>query len=890
MRHLREGVSRRVACSHARPPPGSCRTEASPPPPSPRMRPARVAPPRRPRRRSSPAATAGPPRRPTRSRRERDELSALWSLYRYTHVQDGRVVAARRGRDHHLRGAGVRDAPRGLGERPRDVRRGLALDEGEPPGPRGPAPRVEVEGAGPRPERRDRRGSGRGARARPRVAPLRRAALPRGGARAPARHLGAGGPRRGRPPLPDRRELGPGRAVPDHPRRLPRALRLRGLRRGGSRPPVEGARAVELRPPPLPLRGARASRSRPEIVFVDPRTGAVLLERPGRGRARRRSATTRSRSSGASRSTRAGSAGAGRRTCASGCCASRARPGARRGGSATAPPRPAGRSRRSTACRYLASVQALAQVEDPALAAEHAGAQRSTRCSSGRSRARRRRTTCTTGSGSAARSSSAWRAATTSRSRSCSCSTGARSASASRSSPLAAGLLLVPARAAARLGPRLPPRALPRPLRPLPRLARDPDAQLRRAARPARQPLPARGGGLRVLDRRAPRGAGRGPRPAPARARAARRRTSRTPRWTSSSPSTPSRSRSSTGRSPRAPRSAGRAKTIHVCDDSHRDGGRAARGRARRPLPARPEAAREGREPQRRARGHLGRARRRVRHRPRARRPRFLERTVPHFRDPRMGVVQTPHHFYNPDVFQRAFGAGAAVPNEADLFNHAIQGGRDGWGGAFFVGSGAVFRREAIASVGGFNLLSITEDIHTSQKLHAKGWRSAFVDEDLAAGLSAESFQGYLVQRRRWMLGCLQIFFRDNPLLERGLPLRHRIGYFASLWYFFFPLARLAFFVDAALVPALPPAPALRGPAGPARLPRPAPRARAARRERARAGLAAAPVGRGLRERGRVPARARDARPRPAEAPRVQGDAEGDHDATGAGSTPRPPR
>jgi cellulose synthase (UDP-forming) len=173
---------------------------------------------------------------------------------------------------------------------------------------------------------------------------------------------------------------------------------------------------------------------------------------------------------------------------------------------------------------------------------------------------------------------------------------------------------------------------------------------------------------------------------------------------------------------------------------------------------------------------------------------RFLERTVPWFRDPRMGVVQTPHHFTNPDVFQRAFGGGEAVPGEADLFNHAIQGARDAWGGAFFVGSGAVFRRAALASVGGFHLLSITEDIHTSQKLHARGWRSAFVPEDLAAGLSAETFQAYLVQRRRWMLGCLQIFFRDNPLLQRGLPLRHRVGYFASLWYFFFPLARVVFF------------------------------------------------------------------------------------------------
>jgi cellulose synthase (UDP-forming) len=171
----------------------------------------------------------------------------------------------------------------------------------------------------------------------------------------------------------------------------------------------------------------------------------------------------------------------------------------------------------------------------------------------------------------------------------------------------------------------------------------------------------------------------------------------------------------------------------------------------------------------------------------------FLEKTVPHFADPRVGFVQTPHHFYNQDIFQRAFGAGERIPDEQDLFNHGIQGARDAWGGAFFVGSGAVFRRTAMEGIGGFNLLSITEDIHTSQHLHAAGWKSTFVDEDLAVGLTAENLSGYLVQRRRWMLGCLQIFFKDNPLFTRGLPLRHRLGYFSSLYYFFFPAARVVF-------------------------------------------------------------------------------------------------
>ena len=173
----------------------------------------------------------------------------------------------------------------------------------------------------------------------------------------------------------------------------------------------------------------------------------------------------------------------------------------------------------------------------------------------------------------------------------------------------------------------------------------------------------------------------------------------------------------------------------------------------------------------------------------------FLAETVPFFVDPKMGFVQTPHHFYNQDIFQRALRVGPRIPNEQDLFNHGIQGGRQGWQGAFFVGSGAVFRRSAIAELNGFNLMSITEDIHTSQHLHARGWKSVFVDKNLTAGLTAENLASYIVQRRRWMLGCLQIFFKDNPLLCRGLSFRHRLGYFASLYYFFFPIARVVFWI-----------------------------------------------------------------------------------------------
>lgn len=173
----------------------------------------------------------------------------------------------------------------------------------------------------------------------------------------------------------------------------------------------------------------------------------------------------------------------------------------------------------------------------------------------------------------------------------------------------------------------------------------------------------------------------------------------------------------------------------------------------------------------------------------------FLDETVPLLADPEVGFVQTSHHFYNPDIFQNALRTPPPVSDEQDFFHHGIQPARDKWGGAFFVGTGALFRRKALDEVGGLLLMSITEDIHTSQHLHARGWKSRYVSKNLAVGLNAENLASYLVQRTRWMQGCLQVFFKDNPLFHRGLPLRHRLGYFASQYYFFFPIARMIFFM-----------------------------------------------------------------------------------------------
>jgi cellulose synthase (UDP-forming) len=169
----------------------------------------------------------------------------------------------------------------------------------------------------------------------------------------------------------------------------------------------------------------------------------------------------------------------------------------------------------------------------------------------------------------------------------------------------------------------------------------------------------------------------------------------------------------------------------------------------------------------------------------------FLKDTVGFFDDPKVAIVQTPHHFYNPDIFQRNLRVGEDVKNEQALFFRSLQAGRDTHNSAFFAGSSGLLRRQPLMEIGGFQTQTITEDIHTSMNLHARGYRSCYLNKVLSAGLMPETFDGYLKQRKRWAMGCIQVLLRDNPLTKRGLTLAQRIDYFGSIFYFFFGLPRL---------------------------------------------------------------------------------------------------
>jgi len=172
----------------------------------------------------------------------------------------------------------------------------------------------------------------------------------------------------------------------------------------------------------------------------------------------------------------------------------------------------------------------------------------------------------------------------------------------------------------------------------------------------------------------------------------------------------------------------------------------------------------------------------------------FLQMTMGWFlRDHNLAMLQTPHHFYSPDPFERNLGQFRVIPNEGELFYGVVQDGNDFWNATFFCGSCAVLSRKALDEIGGIAVETVTEDAHTSLRMQMNGWNTAYINIPQAAGLATERLSAHVGQRIRWARGMIQILRTDNPLFAPGLKLAQRLCYFNAMMHFLYAVPRLIF-------------------------------------------------------------------------------------------------
>lgn len=182
--------------------------------------------------------------------------------------------------------------------------------------------------------------------------------------------------------------------------------------------------------------------------------------------------------------------------------------------------------------------------------------------------------------------------------------------------------------------------------------------------------------------------------------------------------------------------------------------------------------------------------------------PDFLDRTLGYFVDERVALVQTPQEFYNQDSVQHVREDEKSLPwHEQALFYRVIQPGKNRWNAAFWCGSPSVVRRSALEAVGGVATETVTEDIHTSIRLHTQGWKTVFHNETLAYGIAPQTLEAFTVQRLRWAQGAMQLLqSSENPIVISGLSLAQRLNYIASMFTYFESYQKLVYVLAPVIV------------------------------------------------------------------------------------------
>jgi cellulose synthase/poly-beta-1,6-N-acetylglucosamine synthase-like glycosyltransferase len=149
--------------------------------------------------------------------------------------------------------------------------------------------------------------------------------------------------------------------------------------------------------------------------------------------------------------------------------------------------------------------------------------------------------------------------------------------------------------------------------------------------------------------------------------------------------------------------------------------------------------------------------------------PTFLTALMPHFVDPRVGMVQARWGHINQD-YSLLTKIQAILLDGHFVLEH---GGRHRSGRFFnFNGTAGVWRREAIADAGGWQHDTLTEDLDLSYRAQLRGWRFVFLSDVIAPAEVPVEMNAFKSQQHRWAKGSIQTCRKLLPQIFRAdIPL-----------------------------------------------------------------------------------------------------------------------
>ncbi len=145
--------------------------------------------------------------------------------------------------------------------------------------------------------------------------------------------------------------------------------------------------------------------------------------------------------------------------------------------------------------------------------------------------------------------------------------------------------------------------------------------------------------------------------------------------------------------------------------------------------------------------------------------PDFLRRTLPYFRDHRVGMVQTRWGHLNRDYSLLTTGQAFGIDG-----HFGVEQGSRAWAGLYlnFNGTAGIWRKAAIQDAGGWQADTLTEDLDLSYRAQLKGWRLVFLPDVVCPAELPVQIQGFKSQQQRWAKGSIQTARKLVPAILRA--------------------------------------------------------------------------------------------------------------------------
>jgi cellulose synthase/poly-beta-1,6-N-acetylglucosamine synthase-like glycosyltransferase len=165
--------------------------------------------------------------------------------------------------------------------------------------------------------------------------------------------------------------------------------------------------------------------------------------------------------------------------------------------------------------------------------------------------------------------------------------------------------------------------------------------------------------------------------------------------------------------------------------------------------------------------------------------PEFLRAVVPHFiEDAGVGMVQARWGHLNREFSLLTRTQALMLDGHHLVENRA----RSAAGWLFnFSGTGGIWRKEAIASAGGWQHDTLTEDLDLSYRAQLAGWRFVYRENIVTPAELPEDISAFRAQQFRWAKGTVQtarkllgrLMRSDLTLMQRGEAFFHMTPHFA---------------------------------------------------------------------------------------------------------------